>query len=68
METYILLTSDTDYCFGMWEKNILLAKTTAAQNEVTLSYHKVRGLCFLTVISVGIVVAVVGLTDLYGVI
>ena len=28
---------------------ILLTKTTAAQNEVTLTYHKVRGLYFLTV-------------------
>ena len=29
--------------------NILLAKTTAAQNEAALSYHKVRGLQFLAV-------------------
>ena len=26
-----------------------LTKTTAAQNEITLSYHKVRGLYFLAV-------------------
>ena len=31
---------------------ILLTKTTAAQNEVALSYHKVRGLYFLAVVSV----------------
>ena len=30
--------------------NTPLAKTTAAQNEVALSYHKVRGLYFLAVI------------------
>ena len=30
--------------------NILPTKTTAAQNEVALSYHKVRGLYFLAVI------------------
>ena len=30
--------------------NILLVKTTAAQNEVALSYHKVRGLYFLAVV------------------
>ena len=29
---------------------ILLRKTTAAQNEVALSYHKVRGLYFLAVV------------------
>ena len=29
---------------------ILLTKTTAAQNEVALSYHKVRGLYFLAVV------------------
>ena len=28
---------------------ILLTKTTAAQNEVALSYHKVRGIYFLAV-------------------
>ena len=30
---------------------ILLTKTTAAQNEVALSYHIVRGLYFLAVVS-----------------
>ena len=30
---------------------ILLTKTTAAQNEVALCYHSVRGLYFLAVIS-----------------
>ena len=29
---------------------ILLTKTTAAQNEVALSYHRVRGLYFLAVV------------------
>ena len=29
---------------------MILTKITAAQNEVALSYHKVRGLCFLAVI------------------
>ena len=28
----------------------LLTKTTAAQNDVTLSYHRVRGLYFLAVV------------------
>ena len=31
---------------------ILLKKRTAAQNEVALSYHKVRGLYFLAVVFV----------------
>ena len=31
---------------------ILLKKTTAAKNEVTLSYYKVRGLYFLAVVFV----------------
>ena len=35
---------------------ILLTKTTAAQNEDALSYHKVRGLYFLAVISVATIV------------
>ena len=29
---------------------LLLTKTTAAQNEVALSYHNVRGLYFLAVV------------------
>ena len=32
------------------ERNILLTKITAAQNEVALRYHRVRGLYFLAVI------------------
>ena len=31
---------------------ILLTKTTAAQNEAALSYHRVRGLYFLAVVFV----------------
>ena len=34
------------------KQTILLTKTTAAQNEVALSYHKVRGLYFLGVVFV----------------
>ena len=30
--------------------NIFLTKTTAAQNEVALSHHRVRGLYFLAVV------------------
>ena len=32
---------------------ILLTKTTAAQNDVALSYHRVRGLYFLAVVFCG---------------
>ena len=32
---------------------IVLTKTTAAQNEVALTYHRVCGLYFLTVVFVG---------------
>ena len=35
---------------------IPLTKTTAAQNEVTLSYHRLRGLYFPAVISVTTIV------------
>ena len=35
---------------------ILLIKTTAAQNEVALSYHRVRGLHFLAVVFVATIV------------
>ena len=35
---------------------ILLTKTTAAQNEDALSYHKVRGLYFLAVVFVGSII------------
>ena len=34
------------------EVGILLTKTTATQNEVALSYHKMRGLYFLAVVFV----------------
>ena len=34
----------------------LCTKETAAQNEVALSYHIVRGICFLTVIFVATIV------------
>ena len=36
--------------------SILLTKTTAAQNEVALSYHIVRGLYFLAVVFVATIV------------
>ena len=36
---------------------ILLTKTTAAQNEVMLSYHSVHGLYFLAVVFVATIVA-----------
>ena len=37
----------------MWIKNImLLTNITAAQNEVTLSYHRVCGLYFLAVAAI----------------
>ena len=35
----------------------LLTKTTAAQNEVALSYHRVRGLYFLAVVFVSSIVS-----------
>ena len=35
----------------MLRQNILLTKITAVQNEVALSYHIVRGIYFLAVIS-----------------
>ena len=37
---------------------ILLTKTTAAQNEGALSYHKVRGLHFLAVVFVRRIVGI----------
>ena len=40
---------------------ILLTKTTAAQNEAALSYHRVRGLYFLTVVFVVTIVKGMGL-------
>ena len=36
--------------------NTLLTKTTAAQNEVALSYHKLRGLYFLAVVFAGSII------------
>ena len=39
-------------CIKLQPSTILLTKTTAAQNEVALSYHKVRGLYFLAVVFV----------------
>ena len=43
------LSSNT--CF-----NIRLTKTTAAQNDDALSYHRVRGLCFQAVVFVATIV------------
>ena len=37
---------------------ILLTKTAAAENEVALSYHRVRGLCFLAFIFVETIVVI----------
>ena len=42
--------------------HILLTKTTAAQNEVALSYHRARGLYFLAVVFVATTV----LRSIYG--
>ena len=39
-------------CIKLQPSTIFLTKTTAAQNEVAPSYHKVRGLYFLAVVSV----------------
>ena len=39
-------------CIKLQPLTILLTKTIAAQNEVALSYHKVRGLYFLAVVFV----------------
>ena len=38
---------------------ILLTKTTAAQNEVALSYHRVRGLYFMAVVFAATIVPLV---------
>ena len=43
--------------FSIGVNTILLAKTTAAQNEVAHSYHKVRGLYFQAVVFVRSVIA-----------
>ena len=40
------------YACGMHVVAILLTRMTAAQNEVSLSYHRFRGLYFLAVIFV----------------
>ena len=39
---------------------IVLTKTTAAQNEVALSYHRVRGLYFLAVVFGATIVKIFG--------
>ena len=39
-------------CIKLQPSTILLTKTTAEQNEVALSYHKVRGLYFLAIVFV----------------
>ena len=49
-ETYFILTMYIHFLY------ILLTKTTAAQNEVGLSYHSVRGLYFLAVVFVTLLV------------
>ena len=39
------------YCKTQIKHLLFSLKTTAAQNEVSLSYHRVRGLYFLAAIS-----------------
>ena len=52
---YYISSTNTFYCRKSY---ILLTKTTAAQNEVALSYHRVRGLYFLAVVFVATIVLV----------
>ena len=44
----------------------LLTKTTAAQNEVALSYDRVRGLYFLAVVFAATIVYIIPLTFEHG--
>ena len=48
----VLVIKTTSDVFKQSQVCILLTKTTAAQNEVALSYHKVHGLYFLAVVFV----------------
>ena len=48
-------------------ESILLTKTTAAQNEVALSYHSVRGLYFLAVVFVSNLLRIQGTVQLHGI-
>ena len=43
-------------CHHFVMENILLTKTTATRNEVALSYHRVRGLYFQTVVFVATII------------
>ena len=50
-QNYILTETKQRQCrYNVLPQYILLTKTTTAQTEVTLSYHRVRGLYFLAVI------------------
>ena len=44
------ITSTKNVILQIFSITILLTKTTAAQNEIALSYLRVRGLYFLTVV------------------
>ena len=48
----MLLNGQLSFIVGLHVSYIHLTKTTAAQNEVALSYHSVRGLYFLAVVFV----------------
>ena len=49
-------------CLMSYYTTILLTKTISAQNEVALSYHRVRGLYFMAVVFVAtIVYTIVGI-------
>ena len=52
---YTLLTSPLTL-YTCYNQVRLLTKTTAAQKEVALNYHRVRGLYFLAVVFVATVV------------
>ena len=50
MRTLLRVANHFYVIYKSFKDSILLTKTTAAQNEVVLGYHRVRGLYFLAVI------------------
>ena len=57
--TVLISENNCSFSAAKFSITVLLTKTTAAQNEYALSYYKVRGLYFLVVVFVGIIVSIV---------
>ena len=65
MELDLILLYSYNSFYNYWRQVILLKKTTAAQNEDALGYHRVRGLYFQAVVFVATIVTFIKFTIIF---